>query len=184
MIYKQLLPWVDDEVMEFVKFECTESFKKKIYSGQLLSGEKIPKIYIRDSSKRPPDFLSGLGSALPIVSSKVKTVLETARPLQHFEFIEPVLINYNGAEQYYILNILDIIDAFDWENSDFDVFDEPGPLGSKVIRKVRKLVVKETVAVGKDLFYIKEFPGTIYISETLEREFKGAGIGDFRTLSI
>ena len=82
------------------------------------------------------------------------------------------------------MNILELLDAFDWEKSDYDLFNELGPKGNKVIENLRKTVLKDLIIDGRNLFYVKEFQAKIFISETLEADFINAGIKDFRTIDI
>jgi hypothetical protein len=184
MTYKEFLPWVDEMALEFIEFECTESLDNKLYSGKSLKDEEPPKIYIKDPAGRPPDFLSGIGTSLPIVSVKVKEFLQGTEDVKHFEFIQTTILDYEKDIEYYILNILDVIDAFDWEQSDYDLFDEPGPKGNKVIEELRKTVLIEEKIKGRNLFYVKDFPSKVFISEKLEAQFVKAGIRDFRTINI
>lgn len=184
MKYKELLPWNDGEVLEFDRFECSATFDDKMYSGISLKSEDPPKIYIKDPEKRAPDFLSGLGSSVPIVSVKVRDFLMSTQEARYLEFIEAVLFNYNKHHSYYILNILEVLDAFDWEKSDYDIFDELGPQGNKVISVLRTTVLNPIKLHNRNLFYVKEFPSKIFISEQLEAEMKEAGIKDFRTLPV
>jgi hypothetical protein len=184
-MYKEFLPGGDDEeVLEFTDFECSASFDEKMYSGISLKSEERPTIDIKDSTKRPPDFLSGLGTSLPIVSESVRDFLSNTDESEYFEFIELVLNNYDKEERYFILNILEVLDAFDWEKSDYDLFDELGPQGNKVISILRKTVLESSKTQGRNLFYLKDFPAKLFISEQLEQAFHKAGIEDFRTLEI
>jgi len=184
MVYKELIPSADEILLEFIEFECTKSFDNKQYLGKSMQSEESPRVYIKDPDGRPPDFLSGIGSVLPIVSVKVKEFLLGTEDAIYFEFIRATVLDYENEIEYYILNILEVLDAFDWEQSDYDLFDEPGPKGNKVIEDLRKTVLIEEKVRGRNLFYVKEFPSKVFISEKLEDQFLKAGIRDFETIDI
>lgn len=184
MTYKELLPWNDETVLEFSRFDCSPSFDARMYSGVSLKSEPTPKIYITDSEKRTPDFLSGRGTSKPIVIEDVMKFLLTSKDAEYFEFIKLQLVNYDKDISYYLLNVLEILDAFDWEKSDYDLFDDLEPGEEKLIRRLRKTVVNPTKTNGRNLFYLKDFPSKLFISEQLEKELVDAGFKDFRTLEI
>lgn len=184
MVYKQLLPWADEDVLEFNRFECAASFNQKMYKGLPINDEPAPQIFIKDPSKKIPDFLSGIGMVLPVTSVKATNFFKALADAKFIQFIKPEMINYEKKEEFTILNILYVLDALDWDRSDYDLFDEPGPGGNKVIRKMRKLILKEDVINGRNIFYLKEFPSVVYISEKLENEIIKSGIKNFRTLPV
>jgi hypothetical protein len=184
MVYKQLLPWVDEGVLEFNEFECSASFSEKMYKGVPINDEPSPKVFIKDPSKKIPDFLSGIGMVLPVTSVKATNFFKASSDAKFIQFIKPEIINYEKKDEFTILNILQVLDALDWDKSDYDLFDEPGPQGNKVIRKMRKLILKEDVINGRNIFYLKEFPAVVYISEKLENDMIKSGIKDFRTLPV
>lgn len=184
MIYKEFIPWTGEAVLDFEEFECTLSFDDKLYSGTSLLGEESPKFYLRDPSGRAPDFLGGIGTVVPVVSAKVKEFLAGTEDAKYFEFLRADVRGCDGELEYYVLNLLQVLDAFDWERSEYDLFPDPGPKGNKVIEDLRKTVLKEDAVAGRNFFYVKEFSSKMFISSALEAALTSAGIGDFETRDI
>ncbi|NJM80649.1 MAG: hypothetical protein HC854_15435 [Flavobacterium sp.] len=75
---------------------------------------KSPKATLKNALGKKLDFLYALGGKL-VVSEKVKLFLENTDDSSYFEFIE-VKFEDKNIKPYYVLNILELLEAFDWEN--------------------------------------------------------------------
>ncbi|WP_299769048.1 DUF1629 domain-containing protein [uncultured Dokdonia sp.] len=158
-------------------FICSEELKQRFYSGVKLSPTINPKIVIENKSGKPQDFIMG-GTALPIISKKVKELLLTLPESNKFEFISTNVENLNSNTEYWVLNILDILDCVDFDKSEYRTYNN-----SEKIKRIDKLVFKEG-AINKDIFYLKDFPVDIYVSEKIATLFNENDITGYKLIDI
>jgi hypothetical protein len=63
------------------------------------------------------------------------------------------------TQKYYLLNVTNVIDALDYDNSEFLKLRS----GKKV--KVKQYVFKEDFVINQDIFKIKQFTSDVYVSD-------------------
>jgi len=100
-----------------------------------------------------------------LVNEKVKKLLEEQTT---------TIINYIPLKvdkyDYWLLNIINHLDCFDYENSEFTVFDNGKP--DKITKA--KFHLEKIPEIG--VFRIKEKPVPLFITEKLKNIFEEAGV--------
>lgn len=84
------------------------------------------------------------------------------------------------VDSYFAANILTLVDAFDLENSKYDVFE----LDDKKIISVEKYALKGSEIVGKHIFRLKDDTIPIFISETLKQVMEDNNFIGFEFLEV
>ncbi|WP_158997143.1 imm11 family protein [Pigmentibacter ruber] len=128
--------------------------------------------------KKYTDFHYGVAFAIYInekIISCLKAVGET-----NFQLI-PIVV-YPGERPYYILNILNIIDCVDRENSKFRLFTEeygrPDLLG-KFYTFDKMVLDRSKVPKDVHIFRLKGYDLPVFITKELAEEFKKQNIQGF-----
>lgn len=159
-----------------------------------ISGPEIAKSRFKGSSLKGKDFVMQLKSNkgnvqnivanaynFPILSQVIADIV-----LQHcpdeVELFE-VEIEKKVTQKYYFANILDNLDAFDFQESKYT---EIIP-GTQVLSAIEKLVLDTSGLKGRNIFRLKAFKTEIIVSETLKNkldalqlpELKCIATGDF-----
>lgn len=102
-----------------------------------------------------------------IVSSNFCTLINKIIPNTNIQYLPIKLMDTtNGIENetYKVANILNVIDALDLENSQYDVFE----LGDEKIVSVKKYALRNAVIEGHDIFRLKNDTIPIFISEKIK----------------
>lgn len=176
--YKVLFSWYEKSNIHIEDIEYDSLYANKLNQGISLKGMKNPKATLENLTGKYTDFLYTPESE-HIVSEKVKAFLEKTEGKENFEFFS-VDFNISGQPSYYLMNIIGIIDAFDWEKSDYVLFDELGPKGNKVIHNMNRMEIDENKTEGKRIFLMKDYIGTTYLHQSLADEMNAAGITGFK----
>lgn len=176
--YKALFSWHEDSNVLIKNIKYDSRFEGVLNMGISLKGMNNPVAELENLSGKYTDFLFAPTSE-HIVSEKVKTFLEKTEGKENFEFY-PVEFKAKDTPSYYLMNILGFVDAFDWEKSDYVLFDELGPKGNKVIRNMNRMEIDEKKTQGKRIFLMEDYIGTTYIHKSLADEMKAAGITGFK----
>jgi len=134
-----------------------------------LEETKIENIELEIATKtgKKNDFL--LGTSYPILSKKVKSILEEKLEQDNFQFIS------TNLEGYWMLHMIGTIKCFDWGKSTYtrnppflkEVQDRPN--------KVENLVFDES-KIDADIFRMYEESVTLFISERLRDIFEENGV--------
>ena len=148
------------------KFETTAGWDDKEFTGESLLSEQRPRIVVNNNPGIPTDFLIG-GTSHPVVSDRIKSILEKLPGSASLEFIPTTIENYDQATKYWVLNILGFTDCFDYDKSKYTIHER-----SKSIRKILKMYFREDVIQGKNIFRIYETPISLFISDNLINIFK------------
>lgn len=151
----------------------------KAYEGILFDGISLkdmsaPVARLKKVSGLALDFLYARGGKL-VVSEHAKAFLQQLEERSFFEFVE-VQFKNGKLPSYYVLNILDLVDAFDWERSEYELFDELGPKGNKVIRNLIKMEIDEHKTNKRRLFSMQNYQGNTFMHVDLADEMIAAGI--------
>ncbi|GGG41210.1 hypothetical protein GCM10011344_47630 [Dokdonia pacifica] len=126
---------------------------------------RIPSINLKRKTKILPDIL-GTGSAEFFVNDKVKEILELNITEQKINFSPIRIDKYN----YWLLNIIGLLDCFDNEKSGYTTFENGN------IDDVHNLKFKKEKIPEISIFRIKENTVRLFITEKLKNIFEEAGV--------
>lgn len=155
-------------------FDMSEKVQKEGNAGVSLSNEPSPDATLKNKKGIKADVLVG-GSTFPVVSESFKNLLTAfVDDTSFLEFIPINFENLNSADKipaYYLLNILENIPAFDWDNSTYkrypkDVF----PDHQHLVRKIEKLVINHKPIGDRNIFRIVEKSVPVYIRQFLNHK--------------
>lgn len=136
-------------------------------SFKLLLGQKVEtikeKAELKNKTKKIPD-ITGNGTYEIYVNDKIKNIL--FNQLENINYLQTSLSNY----KYWLINIIGHLDCFDYENSEFTVFDNGKP--DKITKA--KFHLEKIPEIG--VFRIKEKPVPLFITEKLKNIFEEAGV--------
>ena len=180
--YLRLFPFLETGNAYIAQLNFTPNSLPILFSGKSFIDLPSPDAKLKNPKKPALDFLYALGGKL-VVSEKVKLFLQELAESQYFEFI-PVNFDQKKFPNYYVLNLLKVIDAFDWEKSDYKLFDELGPKGNKVINELRRMEIDESKTSGRELFGLLGYEGTTFISKTLAEKMQQANITGMQLIPL
>lgn len=103
----------------------------------------------------PDDGLQGTMISLPVVSSQVKEKI-ICRGIADLQFIPADVITENETAEYWIINCMQCIKAFDYDNSQYHAksFFTGDPADDRIIRYVKKFALHEELIAGHDMFVL------------------------------
>ena len=135
---------------------------------------RFPKTQLQILSEHPPTDFFVVGGMF-IISKALKIVLEEFTV--HAEFF-PLLIEYQDKQyterRFYFCNILDEVEAFDFEKGDYTFWESEG--FTDHIHKIRKLVINEQAASAYHLFRMaKCSPDIVCVSDRLAERITESG---------
>lgn len=177
--YKALFAWHEKSNVSIDMIKYDQKYIEKMNLGVSLKGMKNPVAVLKNVKGKFTDFLFS-PSVENIVSEKVKDFLEKKEGAINFEFY-PVEFNIEKHPSYFFMNILGLVDAFDWEKSDYELYDELGPKGDKVIKVMKRMEIDEAKTAGRRIFVLDRFIGTTYVHESLAKEMQDEGFTGFIT---
>jgi len=156
-----------------------------------ISDQKIIKLRNKGHSLREENinisFLKNEGKllhqidnlfSLPVVSQTILNVL-----LQHcaneVEFYQ-VKLNFETKLNYYFINILDNIDAIDYEKSKYVELAS----GIKILKELSKLVLIDEVASKRGIFRLKGFRLRIIVSNKVKEELAKLNLQELQFVPV
>lgn len=172
--YRRLYPNLEKTNTYISNLIYDKEFENVLYNGTSLKDMKAPLATLKNTSGKSSDFLYAIESKL-VVSEKVKLFLQETEDSAYFEFIK-VHFENKKMKPFYLLNILELVDAFDWEKSTYELFDELGPKGNKVIRNTIKMEIDESKTNNRKLFNLLNFEGNTMIHIDLVNQMINQGI--------
>lgn len=123
-----------------------------------------------------------------LVSKRLKDIIMELIGPHDVQIIPANVIAYsNGLSgetyDYYVLNVLTIVDGVELSKSDYHMTD----LGDRVVYTIRKPVIRETAVDGLNMFklektYISIFVSEIFRNKVLEANISGVGFLDVGTV--
>lgn len=170
MSYKKLVKDYKKGEMMIGELIVSSEWEENELLGVSLKDFDKPKAIIKNKSGSAPDFLIG-GTSLPVISDKVKSILESLPRASELEFLPLEMKNYNKKQSYWVLNILIILEGLDYEKSDLLLHES-----SNTIRSINKMVLREDVIDDRLIFYLDESPVEIFVSEKLIEIFEKEGV--------
>lgn len=165
MKFYSLFPWTGTGKNANAYIYKTQ-FKKEI-EIKLIKGQQITKdeisfdlICLKNVSKRFPDLM---GSSFFdfFVSDKFRKTIESMESSENIRFISGSFAP--KPKTYNLVNILNNVDCFDWDNSEYTTYSNP-----KVLKKIQKLVIIEDKVNDRNIFRISDYPSHVFISEKLK----------------
>jgi|GEM_PF-1704821 len=165
---KQFVYVTDEKFPESLRYDITDGIPLEIPEKITLDLKNTTKIY--------PDFM-GSTEHFPIVSEKLKQLLESLPDSEHLQFFECELTNGKTDKKYYYLNILHNIECLDREQSECR-FDEDNP---EIVWRIFKLVMKMDKVADRNIFRMQEYKSSIFISSFLEKRLKEENITGYKT---
>jgi len=150
-----------------------DSIKKKINGSDLIEFEFVELKPVPDGIKS--DFLFSIISGLPIVSEKVKELIESLNI--GFQFIKTTI------PSYFLMNTMEPIKAFDWEQSIYERNPSFLPEVADMPMEIEKLVFNESI-IGIDIFRMYEEPISLFISVKLKEVFENGGVTGLEYIPI
>lgn len=91
---------------------------KQEFAGKLIADIGAPFIQFKAKTAKMTDYVGGIGH-FSIISNRFKEILAALPDSEYMQFI-PCKSNYSKQnEQFWVLNLLELIDCFDWENSEY-----------------------------------------------------------------
>lgn len=151
------------------------AFRQQLFSGVSLKGMAAPTAVVKNASGKKNDLLYALGMGRPIVSERARSFLERSADAPHFEFFSIAFEN-KKLPPYLLLNIMQPVDAFDWERSRYELFDGPGPTGNKVIRDLARMEIDASKTNNRQLFVLLGHEGHTIIHQDLTAGMRSAGL--------
>lgn len=86
------------------------------FEGALIEDIGEPTIKFRNKTAKLTDFVMGIGR-FPIVSTRFKNLLSALPDSRYLQFIKCKLNYSKQTEDFWIMNLLELVDCFDWEKS-------------------------------------------------------------------
>ncbi|MBX2924705.1 MAG: hypothetical protein KF746_21060 [Chitinophagaceae bacterium] len=143
-----------------------EKEKNKLTTGELIDEKVNIDVELKNKTKNYPDLMGDTMRNL-IISEKFKQLLELIEEPKKIQFI-PVDVS---GKKYFLLNILNVISCFNWEQSKYTTFSNP-----KVLDEVTHLVLNKEPLKGVNIFRMKEEPFPVFISRKLHDALVDYGI--------
>lgn len=139
-----------------------------VSSGNFISEWKpIVFEYSGDEGDIMTDYIANIFRWL-IVSNKFLLLVNNMGFSAKFQFLPVKLrdVCSNIENEFYgVLNILDIVDAFDLEHSKYDVFE----LDNERIFLVEKYALRKGAVKGYDIFRLKNDTIPVFVSEKIKK---------------
>jgi len=161
MQYYKLIPQIGEgkSANAFISYSGIGDHLSFILRGEKISDIDLSKIELKNVTKTFHDLM-GTGSSEFFVSDALKNIIENIESPENIHFI-PVTLK---DKQYWLLNILNNVEAFDWDNSEYVARDN----NPKTLKKVTKLALKGECVGDRNIFRIKEQYMYVLISQTLK----------------
>lgn len=141
--------------------------KKLEFEGVVLENIGDPTLKFRSKNAKVTDYIMGIGH-FPIVSTRFKDILSSLPDSKYIQFIKCKSNYAKQKEEFWIMNILELVDCFDWEKSEYikeTKYINPNEFWPDAITRVEMIDEKTN---GRNIFRVLDFPTYIFISKHLE----------------
>ena len=180
---------VNDEFIFIERSEYPEWIYKDYILGKEISENFEFTLFNDDPKKMIGDIIGGI-SPFTIVSSKFKEILESISESELKFYPAKLKHTFNSEiENVWVLQVLNIIDAFDWENSKYNavIWDDEKDdfitlnntkisnydaeiLESITLKKIYQLSLKDEVLISSPhIFRIKKRASLIFIDDIIKK---------------
>ncbi|UUC46555.1 Imm43 family immunity protein [Flavobacterium cerinum] len=168
---------VDDEDYLAEKVNVSEKGMHKLSISGVSLKDKELKIELKKNKGNVRNVISNL-YGIPIISELISDVLLSNCP-NEIELFE-VKIDMKIESKFYFLNILDNVDAIDFEKS---IYVEIMP-ETKVLSEITKLVLNNSKVQSRHIFRLKHFRDEIVVSEDLKNRLEDLKISEYKFIPI
>ncbi len=129
-------------------------------------------VQITVSGKEPPDNLFCPLKPWHLISKKVKNVFEKY-DIKGVQFLQPKIVHQSGIEipDYYILNVLEMVDGLDLEHTTW-MTDQKWNVEYPQLN-IFKIALKQSLVTNKDIFRILPSKVEVIVSERLKTTLEG-----------
>lgn len=167
------LSWnTNENKNSFIKdFIINEKLKENTINGISIIDNESPIATLSGLKAIEPDILVG-GYILPIISEKFRNdfVKKFSQDTSFIEFLPIIFKNKNFLSKYYLMNILNNINCFDFDKSEYTKLPiEIFPDQQDLIFSIEKLEFKYEAINNRNIFRMSEKPTEIYISEEIKK---------------
>lgn len=141
--------------------------EKLEFEGVLIEDIGDPTIKFRNKKAKITDYIMGIGR-FPIVSTRFKDLLSSLPDSEYIQFIKCKSNYFKQTEEFWMMNILELVDCFDWEKSEYvkrTKYSNPNEFWPDDVTKVEIIDEKTN---GRNIFRVLDFPTYIFISKQLE----------------
>lgn len=137
------------------------------FEGVLIDNIGNPTINFKNKTAKTTDFMMGTGH-FPVVSTRFKDILTSLPDSNYLQFIKCKSNYTNQTEEFWLMNILELVDCFDWEKSVY--VKETKHINPNEFRpdNITKVEMRDDVVNGRNIFRVLDFPRFIFISKHLE----------------
>jgi len=141
----------------------------------------------RETKGQTPDTVLQNVNMLPIFSSKlVKTIQENR--LIGFQFLPVTIENSDGTfiEDYQIANVINIVEAFNYEHSNYSYWPDDFPNESVrgKMRPARKYVLNKKALKNHNIIRLMEMNCAYFVSEKFKELFEANGFTGYSFVEI
>lgn len=137
------------------------------FAGKIITDIGAPFIQFRAKTAKMTDYVGGIGH-FTIISNRFKEILAALPDSQYMQFI-PCQSNYSKAsEQFWVLNLLELVDCFDWENSEYIKRTKHINPSEFWPDEVTRVEMRADKIGDRNIFRMLDSPTNIFISKYLE----------------
>lgn len=126
-----------------------------------------PHLTFKNKHADLTDYVGGVATSFPIISHRLKEVLETLVDSNNIQFFE-CASNYAKKAKFYIMHIVGYIDCFDWENSGYTKRKSATNENEYWADEIKKVVFLKDKVGDRNIFRMSQSETNIFISEKLE----------------
>jgi hypothetical protein len=146
--------YASSQDLHIVEVVLNEENDKLIMKGvSVVNALKEIEVFIKNLKGPQNDFLV-YSSYFPVVSERVKDYFLNWEPDKNYlEFI-PINFRNRIKKPYYFVNILQKIDAIDYEKSEYTVYPDFMGVKAGKIDEIKKLILDEEKIADRNIFRI------------------------------
>lgn len=176
-------------VCDFSNFEDYGLEEVDFKLGKVINNWSM-EIYFKTTSEKydgEPDDVLQNAFMLPIYSQRLKESLEKIGILG-IQYLPVKVIGFNGDSHgtFYIANIINFFEAFDYEKSIYNVFsdDFPNPHVRGKIAGVKKYNLRNTNIFACDIFRLAEYKQRFFVSGKIKNLFSENGYTGYSFVEV
>lgn len=158
---------IDEGTLGFNRYEVEKGIEFKDWNSNIIAS------YDSEKYRMVTDYVSN-DLCWFIVTGKLKNVIESVVK-SNVQYLPIRAKSKSGLDalDVYLVNICNVVDALDLENSTYDLYEIDE--NEKMI-SVLKFALKASVIKDVDLFRLKDYFPPIFISERLKEAMQKSGI--------
>ncbi len=172
---------VTPEDVFFEDYEADRELEYGYSKGVPIDVREPVRLYYKNGTKRKLDYVSGI-QFFPVVSSRFREVLTRCDERNLVFYGAELICEATGQtdDSYSCLNILNNVRCLDWERGDYEIF--PGT--EDVVRRVRRLAIRQDDLRERHIVRIAEIPSLILVSSNLRDLVESAQLTGVRFQDI